>query len=266
MRRERGRNIHAFDRVRRLPRQQRVRRADIGVLGDHVTRRRHHRHFIGAWHQPGEADIAVGVGHRRLPGRVARTVQQVDRHARQRGLAIVLRTIGVGIGIDMRRERGRNIQPGRSHHIRLACHHCDTAVQATIRRADHIAGRCDDEGLVSPRLQPGEAVIAVRIRGRGREDRRAGSVQQLNGHAGDAILPALLRAIAVGIEPDAAADRSRRRTLRLGKTLRDLADADEAGSCGTGGHRLGEGHRYIQVLIACRQRDRRRSGGMRPVQ
>ena len=218
-----------LDRILRIARRQRVLRQDVGRFPDCRAGRRHDLDLVIARRQAGEADISAGVRRTGLTRRDTRAVEQVDRHARQIGLAAVLRLVGVLVGVDVRGEgRGgvntldRARGSARSQGI----------LGQDIRGLRHSrAGRSHNLDLVVARRQPRETDITAGIRRAGLARRHPGPIKQIDGDARQIRLAAILRAVRVLVGID-----MRRKARRRNNRDRVIVGYRNRCTCG-GSHR-----------------------------
>ena len=221
---EAGRGVDALNRVGGAAGGQGVGRADIGRLGDNVARRGGHGHFVGARDETREGHVAIGIGHGGLAGRGAGAGQEGDGHASEAALTRTLRTVAVGVGIDMGGEAGGDVNAFGRVGRRVGNQGHRGADIGLL--GDAIAIRGDDLHFVITRDQAGELDIAVGVGDRGLAGRIAGPVQQIDGHAGQVSLPVILNAIGVGIGVDMDVEIGRGRVVAAAAAGRNQAGLD----------------------------------------
>ena len=121
----------------------------------------------------------------------------------------------------------------------------DRRIAADALRREGEAGRLDELDLVGAGHQIGERIAAAGVGRRGRQDLRAGAVQQFHGHALDAgatVEAGVLKPVFVGVQEDDVADRAELRRGDRAKILLDAADGGRGGDVASAGgiHRPGD--------------------------
>ena len=216
----------------------------------------------------GERVVAGGVGRGRRQDGGAGAVQQLDGDAGNAGFAVVQQPVTVGVQeyrgtqrcrLDLQacvdvvvglpggqRDRGGDAGGG----IGLAVDRRSTR-QGGVLGGEDIAGRGDEFDLVGARVQIGEGIGAVGIGRRGRQDRRAGAVQQFHRDARHAGFTIVQQAVLVGIQ-EHGGTQCRRLDLQPGV---DVVVGLAGGQCDRGGDAGGG----IGLAVDCRSA---RQGGV----
>src|SRR6185369_7493934 len=184
------------------------------VGGGHAGRQGRARHLDGvvARQEVTEGVAAVAAG-RGGGDHSAGAVEELDGDAVDAGLTAVLRAVAVAVVPDTVADRGGAAVAEVDVGAHLAAGEGDGrgvggggAIQVVGRGHAGRQGRAGHLDGVVVCQEVAERVVAVAA-GRGGGDCGAGAVEELNGDAVDAGLTTVLRAVAVGVAPDAVADR-----------------------------------------------------------